>query len=237
MGIDVIRGPDNRVHLLTPHEWGCFPATDYWANFNEADMAAAGGKDLADDGWDASGFVYLPGSGAGLLDSGAKGTTGGLDFAGAGNYLISPHVFGDYAHGLMVQQLLGYFPTKLHMECYARFAAGNDEEASGFGFLQDGTDAGALVKADWMAGVTVDGTDFSLESSAAVDAGSTKATTPHLFKIVGTSGGTWEWFIDNVSQGTLAIVANQAPYAWGVGTKSAGGANDPVMAWVHIWYA
>lgn len=227
---------DKRVHQLSPHEWGCNPATDYWANFNEADLAAAGGKDLADDGWDASGFSYLAGSGAALLSTTTQGTTGGLNFDGFGDYLISPHIFGDWAHALLAQQFLGYFPTTLNMECVARFAAVIDEEATGFGFVQDGTDVNALVKADWMAGITVDGTNFSLESSAGADAGSTKATTPHLFKITGTFGSTWEWFIDGTSQGTLAVVANQGPMAWAVGTKAADGTNDPVISWVHIWY-
>jgi hypothetical protein len=236
MGIDVIRAPDRRIHIRDPHEWGNSPGTDYWADFGKDDLAAGGGRDLADSGWEASGFSILDGSGAEMLDASAKGTTGGINFDAASDYLISPTMFGDWEHGLLVQQMLGYFPTKISFECLARFAAGVDEEATGFGFLQDGVDANALVKADHMAYITVDGTDFSLESSAAADAGATKATTPHLFKVVGTFGGTWEWFIDDASQGTLAIVAAQAPYAWGAGTRAAGGANDPVISWLHIWY-
>ncbi len=233
MAIEVIRGADRRVHIRDPHEWANSPGTDYWADFGKDDLAAGGGRDLADAGWESSGFSILDGSGAALLDASTKGTTGGLNFDTTADYIISPTMFGNWTHGIMVQKMLGYFPTKISFECLARFAAGNDEERTGFGFVQDGTTAGAIAKADWMAGITVDGTDFSLESSAAVDAGATKATTPHLFKVTGTAGGTWEWFIDGTSQGTLAIVANQAPYAW---AASVTGNNDPVIAWLHIFY-
>lgn len=223
-------------HVNDPHAWGDVPATQYGATFDETDIAAGQGRDLAADGWEAAGFSILTGSGAGLLDSGAKGTTGGINFDTAGDYLISPFIFGDYTHGRIAEHFLGYYPTKIVMRVLARFAAGNDEEATGFGFVQDGTDANALVKADLMAYITVDGTNFSLESSGNADAGSTKNTNQHLFKIVGTFGSTWEWFIDDVSQGTLAIVASQMPMAWAAGTKGSGGANDPVISWVCINY-
>jgi hypothetical protein len=200
-------------------------------------MADAAGSDLVANGWLTSGFSQLAGTAAGLLDSADAGTIGGLNFDAVSDYIISPFVFGDYAHALMAEGILGYTPTTISFECYARFAAGNDEEATGFGFVEAGTDANALVKGDWMAGVTVDGTNFSLESGVAVDAGSTKATTPHRFKVVGTSGGSFEWFIDGVSQGTLAIQANLNPMAFAAGTKAADGANDPVIAWTHIWYS
>jgi len=96
-------GQNNRKHVINPHEWGCESGTDFWAFFGEADMAAAGGKDLADDGWEASGFSYLVGSGAGLLSSAVKGTIGGLNFDTTGDYLISPAIFGGYAHALVAQ--------------------------------------------------------------------------------------------------------------------------------------
>jgi len=169
------------------------------------------------------------------MSSADVGTTGGLNFDTAGDYIISPFIFGDYAHALLAGQILGYMPASLNMECYARFAANNDEEETGFGFLEAGVDAGALAKADLMAYITTDGTDFSLESGAAADAGSTDNIDPHQWKIR-CKGTTAEWWIDGVSQGAIALQDDLWPVAWGAGTKAATGANDPVIAWTHIWY-
>ena len=237
MATRIVRAPDRRKHVLTPHDWGHMKGTDYCAFFGESDMAAAGGKDLADDGWESGGFGYLAGSAAGFLDSSDAGTTGGLNFDAASDYLISPFIFGDYAHARALQHLLGYLPTTLNMEVYARFASSAaDEQATGFGFVEAGGGGGVLAKADLMAFISIGASNFELHSGATADEGSTKATTPHLFRIKITLGGTAEWFIDDVLQGSIAIQANLWPCAWAANTQ-AGGNNDPVVSWVRVWYA
>jgi hypothetical protein len=126
-------------------------------------------------------------------------------------------------------------PTSLNMECYARFASGADENETGFGFLEAGVDANALVKGDLMAYISTGGTVFELHSGATEDAGSAEDTDPHQWKIK-CSGTTAEWFIDGTSQGTIALQDDLWPVAWGAGTKASSGENDPVINWVHIWY-
>lgn len=230
-------GTVNRVHALHPHEWAEAAATDFWANFGSVvgiPGNAIGDPDLY--GWLTTGYSHLVGSGADFLSASDVGTTGGVNLDAAGDYIVSPFIFGDYAHGQLVSSILGYDPTKLNMECYARFAANNDEEETGFGFVEAGS-AQPFIKAGLMALITSDGTNFSLESGAAADAGSTDNTTAHLFKIVVTAGSTIEWFIDGTSQGTLALQTDLWPAAWGASTKAATGANDPVISWVHIWYS
>lgn len=235
-GHGIVRVSHNlRVHAYRPQDWGAFPATDYWANWGDLTFADAAASDLVANGWLTSGFSQLASSGADFISSSDVGTTGGLNFDTASDYIISPFIFGDYAHALLAGQILGYMPTALNMECYARFAANNDEEETGFGFLEAGVDANALVKADLMAYITSDGTNFSLESAAAADAGSTDNTNPHQWKIQCT-GTTAEWFIDGTSQGTIALQNDLWPVAWGAGTKAITGANDPVINWVHLWY-
>ena len=157
-----------------------------------------------------------------------------MNFDAVSDNLVSPFIFGDYAHALLVGQILGRLPTSLNMECYARFAANNDEEETGFGFVEAGA-ARPFVKAGLMALITSDGTNFSLESGAAADAGSTDDTAAHQFKIR-CRGTTAEWFIDGTSQGTIALQDDLWPVAWGASTKASTGANDPVINWVHIWY-
>lgn len=229
------RGQTNRVHALHPHDWAAAAATDYWANFGSVvgiPADAIGDPDLY--GWLTTGYSHAVGSGADFMSSSDVGTTGGINLDAAGDYIVSPFIFGDYAHQQLVAGLLGYSPSKLNMECYARFAANNDEEETGFGFVEAGS-AQPFVKAGLMALITSDGTNFSLESGAAADAGSTDNTTPHLFKIQVRSSAV-EWWIDGTSQGTLALQTDLWPVAWGASTKAATGANDPVVSWVHIWY-
>lgn len=235
-GHGIVRVSHNlRVHAYRPQDWGAFPATDYWANWGDLTFADAAASDLVANGWLTSGFSQLASSGADFISSSDVGTPGGLNFDAVSDYIISPFIFGDYAHALLAGQILGYMPTVLNMECYARFAANADEEETGFGFLEAGVDANALVKADLMAYITSDGTNFSLESAAAADAGSEDNTDPHQWKIKCFST-TAEWFIDGVSQGTIALQEDLWPVAWGAGTKAGTGTNDPVINFVHIWY-
>lgn len=225
-----------RVHALRPQDWGTFPATDYWANWADLTFADAAASDLVANGWFTSGFGHIAASGADFMSSSDKGTPGGLNFDAISDYCISPAIFGDYSHQLLVGQILGYMPTSLNMECYAYIVAGANEEETGFGLLNAATNADALVKADTLAFITSDGTNFSLESSAAADAGAAEDTNPHQFKVT-CKGSTAEWFIDGTSQGSIALVDDKWPARWGAGTKAASGTNDPVISWVHIWYS
>lgn len=238
MTVLIVPGNDRRVHALHPYDWAEAAATDYWANFGSIvgiPGNAIGDLDLY--GWATTGFSHTVGSLAGFIDSADVGTTGGINLDAVSDNIVSPFIFGDYAHAKMVEGLLGHEPTILNMECYARFAANNDEEETGFGFVEAGA-ATPFVKAGLMALITSDGTNFSLEGAGDLDAGSTDNTTPHLFKIVINKGTTdaIEWFIDGTSQGTMDSQINLWPVAWGASTKAATGANDPVVSWVHIWY-
>ena len=236
MGANIVRGTARRLAVPSPAEWGHAIGTDYHAFFGEADEAASGGKDLVGDGWETNGFGYLAASGANFLDVDNQGTMGGFNFDVASDYLISPFIFGSYCRGRFMQDLFGYFPTTLTMEVMAYFAStAADEQATGFGFVEAGSGGGVLAKADLMAFISVGATNFELHSGAAADEGSAKDTSPHVFKIVITFGGSAEWFIDDVSQGTIAIQSALWPVAWAANTQ-AGGNNDPVVCWVDIEY-
>lgn len=239
MGTRITRAPDRRVHAVSPNDWAIVAATDYWANFGSVlgIPGGAGDGDLDLFGWITTGFSHTVGSAAGMLDSSDAGTTGGINLDAISDFILSPFIFGDYAHGQMVAGILGHDPTILNMECFARFAANANEEETGFGFVEAQV-SGPFVKSDLMALITSDGTNFSLEGAGDLDAGSTDNTNPHLFKIAVNKGTTdaIEWFIDGVSQGTMDSQVNLWPVAWGASTKATSGTNDPVISWVHIWY-
>ncbi len=224
-----------RVHVNRPQDWGSAAGTDFWAVFGDLTLVPGDSTDLDLFGWvEAGTFVHLAGSAADLLSSSDVGDTGGAHIDTAGDSIVSPFIFGDYAHARMAEGILGHAPTILNMECYARFSAdGGDDEDSGFGFVEAGA-ASPFVKAGLMAFITSDGTNFSLESGASADAGSADNQAAHLWKIQFTSSAV-EWFIDGTSQGTLALQEDLFPIAWGASVGS-GGTADPVISWVHIWY-
>lgn len=227
---------DRRVHATRALEWGDAAATDFWAFFGNLIAIEAGLGDPDDYGWLTTGYSFLAGTGADFISNSPiadAGTIGGLNFDAVNDSLVSPFIFGDYAHARMVQAITGVLPTSLNMEVYARYAASTDENETGIGFIEAG--GSAVTVADQMAVISIGATTFELHSGAAEDAGATDDTDPHLFKIL-CSGTTAEWFIDGTSQGTIALQDNLWPVAWTAGTKNTDGANDPVVQWVHIWY-
>lgn len=229
---------DHRWHVTDPQKWGQSPGTDYWLVCHESDMVAAGGRDLSDHGWSANGFSFKEGSGADFLSGvpiADAGAIGGFNFDTAGDYLISPFIFGDFAHAKMFRNLMGYLPTTLCLEVFATFAANPDENASGFGFCEAGA-TGALADGDMMAFIGPGGSKFELiRGDGTVDEGvAVYDTDPHLFKIVIT-GAVVTWYIDDVSQGTLVVQDDLWPVAFAINTEGSGTA-DPVVSWAHVWY-
>lgn len=124
----IVRAQDKRVHITNPRDWGMSAGTDYWASFGDLTLAPALAQDLVNYGWlEAGTWVQLAGSLASLLTSADVGQTGGARMDTADDAIVSPFIFGDYAHGLLAGQFLGYTPTTLNLECYARLGANNDE--------------------------------------------------------------------------------------------------------------
>jgi hypothetical protein len=198
-------------------------------------MAAAGGKDLADRGWGSGGFSHLIPSGADFLGDG--GTTGGFNFDTAGDFLISPYIFGDSGASSLFEDVMLYVPTAMTMEVYGRFAANPDENASGFGFLESGAGFTSPSDADMMAFIGCGATNFELiRGDGTVDAGITVYDTdPHMFAIK-FEGALANWYIDGVDQGSIGIQDNLWPTAFCINTES-GGTADPCVSWVHIFYS
>lgn len=232
----IIRAPDRRIHVLRPQDWGSSAGTDFWAVFGDLTLVAADPSDLDLYGWLTNNYLHRANTGAGFLDSSDVGATGGLDFDAAGDFITSPFIFGDYQHARMAEAILGYAPTKLFLECWARFDSNTgDENETGFGFIEGA--GSAITIADQMAYISVGASLFELHSGAAEDAGAAQDTDPHLWRVELTFGGSAEWFIDGTSQGSIAIQANLWPVAFSAGTKASSGANDVVVAWTHIGYA
>ncbi len=239
-GHELVLPPSSQRSFITdPQKWGQSPGTDFCILMHEEDMVAAGGRDLANHGWEANGFSFLAPSGADFLSGtpiADRGTSGGFNFDTAGDYLISPFMFGDYAAATMFRHFMGYLPTTLVLEVYARFGANADENATGFGWLEAGGGGGVAADADMMAFIGMGATNFELiRGDGTVDASAAVFDTdPHIFKI-SITGAVVTWYIDDVSQGTLVVQDDLWPCAFIINTE-AGGTGDPVVSRVDIHY-
>ena len=231
--------PPSRVHVSNLKEWGTSIGTDYWANFADLTLVPGGATDFVNYGWlEAGTFVTVKNAAADLISSADTGDTlAGVHMDTADDSVTSPFIFGDYSHALAAGAILGYTPDTLNMECYARFSATNDEETTGFGFVKHDA-ATVFAKTDLIAYVTTDGTNFSLESSGAAAASDgLDSTVATKFKIEMKSGTAINWYIDDTLQtNTLALLEDEFPTAFCM-QAGTGGTNDPIVAWVHVWYS
>jgi hypothetical protein len=226
-------------HHVPAHLWASQPGTDFWLLGGHADIVTTGAADVAGGlsgwGWTTTALSLTTGSAGDFLSSSDKGVHTGISIGAASDLLQSPVIFGDYAHGLQAAQFLGYYPTQLNLEVYATFTVINTaSDTTGFGLVEDG--GSAIVGADQLAYVTSNGTNFLFRSGAANDASIAVAdTNAHLFRIKVTSASV-EWFIDDVSQGAIALEADEWPVSFGAGALATTGANFFHLHHAHLWY-
>mgnify|MGYP001584743184 CR=1 FL=1 len=229
----------NRQHVEDPRSWSISLGTDYWLGTNPSTAVLAGtagaGVLLSEYGWTTTALAHVAGLSADFFSAADPGVPGYLQFTAASDLLVSPSVFGGDDHVAHVTRILGYRPTSLNMECYAAFLTeAADEVSSAFGFVQAGASPITAAAAGQFACISSNATNFELNSSAASDAGAVSDNAWHLWRIKITSTGS-EWFMDGVSQGSIALVADVFPLRFGCGIVAAG-VNTIGLNNVHIWY-
>lgn len=228
-----------RVHVMDPREWAFTLGTDWWLHGGTTTAlitSGTAGQVLSEYGWTTTTLAYTAGSAADFGSSSDVGVPPHIILADASDLLASPAIFGTYPHMQAASGILGYTVTRLVLEVWAAFlTASADEPSSAFGWVEDGGSVITAAAADQMAAISSNGTNFELNSGAAVDAGAAIDTAWHLWKVVTTFGGTHEWFIDGTSQGTLAIQADEWPVSFEAGIVAAG-TNDIGIHSVHIYY-
>lgn len=226
-GVDVPVGPT---------KWGTEIGVKYVVVFGDSDMTtAAQVNTLGEAGWTTSGVVVaVTGPSSDFLSDSDAGPSTFAILDSPGDRIHSPVMFGDYGHACAVQGLLGAFPTKLKLACLARFlVASNNEEDTCIGFF-NGTGT-----TDQEITIHSDGTNFRLrmEGTGTEDAGAAIDTNWHLFEIH-VSENLTEWFIDGVSQGSIAEDADdQWPMCFAAEITPSTGANDIYIAWASVEYA
>ena len=218
--------------------WDDSSGSDFFFEPDAAQISGTGNaEDLSDRGWTATSLAFVAGVSANFLDDGTKGVPSHFLTDAASDLLQSPDLFGDFLHGHQAAHHLGETePSTLTLEMWLTFSVeSNNETATCGGF----TDAGGsiIVATDAVATIFSDGTNFGCRSSADSDLGALADTALHLFKIVISKGTTdaIEWFIDDVSQGTLNLRTGVFPVSWGVGVVSAG-SNRILIGPCRIYY-
>lgn len=156
-----------------------------------------------------------------------------LNSNGDGIYCNSTPGFGTWAHARMVEGILGSLPTKLVYEQDAKWVTHTaNETTSGLGFVVGG--GSPLTAANHVAFIYSNGTNFLLRSSGASDTGAADDGDWHKFKIVLDSAAvTAEWFIDGVTQGTIALLQDTFPVIVGASVFTT---NRIRVGWAHLYY-
>lgn len=221
---------NRRVHV-GPFDWNS-GATDYWCVFTSDMLAAMGATNMGVDGfsWVMTAISFTEAQTGDFLSSSDQTLTGAALNA-SGDIISFNNIFGSYAHALVAAKILGYTPTRMIFEAYGAFStASANETATFFGLCDNGqTDPTAAGSA---ACIYSNGTNFLLVSDNGSDTGALIDTGVHVWKIAIDATNT-EWFIDSVSQGTIATETD----IWPVCPKAiASTTNRLDFAWWHLWY-
>ncbi len=211
--------------------WGYAPGTDYWL-IPGGEILTAAGILLSENGWTTTALALVEGAGADFLSPTDVGVPAHILTDATGDLLRSPPVFGSFLHGKVAGKLLGHQPSILTLEQDAAFSvASANETTSWFGWVEAGGSPDTAD--DAMAMIISNGSNFVLRSGAASDVGALVDNLWHVWKIVITFGVSIEWFIDDVSQGTIAIQADLWPVSFGMHTLTT---NRVLLGIGHISY-
>lgn len=212
--------------------WGYAPGSDFWL-IPGGEILTAAGILLSENGWLTNNVTLVDGAAADFLSAADIGVPPHILTNATADSVQSPAVFGGFRHGEVAREILGFRPTKLTVEVDAAFSvASSNETTSGFGLVEAGGAPDTAGEA--MAMIISNQNNFVLRSGAASDIGAAVDNAWHRWKIVVTAGGSIEWFIDDVSQGTIALQTDLWPVSFGLHTLTN---NRVLLGTTHIFYS
>lgn len=242
--------PLARKHVMADR-WQDTAGTDFWLMpALLMGTTVAGSNRVIDNGWTLEAEHGVDGSGGdfrgGVITAGSPSDPGipnHVALLATGDLIVSPTIFGDYAHMLAAAQVVGRgtLPTKLIMDVRAAFTtASGNEPTSGFGFFEAGTTTTSATENLQLAFISSDSANFQLATNASstlVDVGAAVSATWKNWRIVldYTTSAVFRasWFINGVLQGSIVPTTDEAPYAFGAHTLSS---NVVKIGPVHIFY-
>lgn len=221
--------------VVDPRYWATNAGYEFQCNFGNVDLITALGSTndgLSGYGWTTTSLAAVNGDAGDLLSAADVTPTHILTDASA-DALSSPRIFGSYSHALQASRFLGYMPTRLVMECYAAFTVNSAfETATFFGLTApatttyNGTGSVGCIIAENGGGL------FRIANITGGDNGAATDTAWHKWKIV-IDGTNTEWFIDDVSQGTITTEPDAFPCAFKLIASTT---NRIALSWVRIYY-
>lgn len=235
-GKGAVRVAHRLRHHVRAKDWCCMPGTDFWLGAGNADPFTTANLNgvapanivvgLDGFGWTVTSVAFTN-TATGDFISSADDTPPNANSDAQNDLLRSPLIFGSYAHALAAGQFLGYMPTKMVCEFYAAFTTASSDE--------NGSYIGLWNAAGIATGVYSDGTNFQLYDGATTEAGAAVDTSYHQWRLtLDRVNRTVTWYIDGVSQGSQAVVADRWPAGFGF---NAGGANNRIaLSWGHLFY-
>lgn len=218
--------------IREPEFWSGGAGYEFWFNAGSTTLISAASATnphgMPGWGWTCTALAITQDGGAGDFLSTADAAGAVIQLADANDELSSPIIFGSAAHAAMAARFLGATPTKLSLEFYGRWAVNGTNETVSFIGFATGADAAAAGSAGC---ITVNAANFVLTSDNGSDTGAAKDTAYHKFKItVGST--TTEWFIDDVSQGTITTETD----IWPQRLRAFVTNNDIYIAWGRVFY-
>jgi hypothetical protein len=243
--------PLARVHV-NAERWKDTLGTDYWFSPSLIMATATAGLNTvtAVGGWTLEAEHGVLGSAGdflgGTLTAGVPGVPGVPTHAAlllTGDIIVSPVIFGGYAHAMAASQMVGKSvrPRKFVVDTFAAFTtASADEPTSGFGMFEDATTTTTATEALQLAFISSNSANFELNTNASTtltDVGAAVDNLYHIFRqefLYDTAGVVrCNWYIDGVYQGYIVPTQAEAPWAWGAHTLTA---NVVKIAWAHLFY-
>lgn len=220
--------------VTDPRYWESQAGYEFWLLGGSADVMTAAGA--ANDGLDAYGWTRTNPVGASfagpdLLSSADRGDPEFFHSSTtAGDGIASPRIFGSYDHALQAARFLGQIPTKMVLEYSGRWSLTANELTA---FAGMGVPTLADASAAGSAGcIRANNVNFTLTSDLAEDVGAAVDANWHTWRIEYGASLT-EWFIDNVSQGTITTETDIWPVSF---VYKRGASNNPRYAWVRVYY-
>lgn len=217
-----------------PRLWMASAGYEFWFNAGHADIVAtmsASNDGLSGYGWTTTSLTVTEGSAGDFLSAADVDPTRVATDAST-DLLTSPRIFGSYDHGLVASRFLGYMPTKLNAEFYAAFTTNSATELGTFiGFTGP-----AVTSADGtnsVAAINIGASNFLLTSDTGSDTGAAKDTSWHKFRIT-VDATNVEWFIDDVSQGTISTLTDIWPTCFKMIATTT---NRIALSWLRVYYA